>query len=196
MAPPRKQPKTESLRIIAGKWRSRRIEFVAAPNLRPTGDRVRETLFNWLAPCIEGTHCLDLYCGSGVLGFEALSRGGAGAVLVDANTAVTRAVQSAASQLEAENCQVLCETSEHYLARSCERPFNIVFLDPPFRYQRLGQDLEQLHAGGWLANDGLVYFEQAKDDDATPMAEIEAGGWNRVREKETGNIRFGLLKRA
>lgn len=148
-----------SVRIIGGEWRGRRIRFPAAPGLRPTSDRRRETLFNWLAPRLAGSRCLDLFAGSGALGFEALSRGAARAVLVEASREVAAALAASARALEAgDRCRVVHARAERYLARAAE-PFDIVFLDPPFARPALVADACARLDGGWLAADARVYLE-------------------------------------
>ncbi|WP_269473280.1 16S rRNA (guanine(966)-N(2))-methyltransferase RsmD [Kineobactrum salinum] len=125
-----------TLRIIGGRWRSRRLDFVASEGLRPTTDRVRETLFNWLAGAIRGARCADLFSGSGALGLEALSRGAAHCDFVDTHRASVEAVRRHLRDLRAED-QAACHhcSAGTFLARGSER-FDIVFLDPPF-----GQEL-------------------------------------------------------
>ncbi len=117
------------LRIIGGRWRSRRIEFAAVAGVRPTADRIRETLFNWLRDVIPGARCLDLYAGSGALGFEALSRGAGSVVLVDQDIRVVQQLQASAEQLGARDAQVVWSEALEFLAQDSKPAFDVVFLD-------------------------------------------------------------------
>ena len=146
------------LRIIAGCWRGRKLTFAPVPGLRPTPDRVRETLFNWLSPVIAGTRCLDLYAGSGALGLEAASRGAAEVVLVDSSASVAGTLRQELQRLDAGQVRVLQADASAYL-RGSAQPCDIVFLDPPFREGRLDGIIRQLEEGGWLSPDAWVYLE-------------------------------------
>lgn len=150
---------SSKLRIIGGKWRSRQINFKIQPGLRPTTDATRETLFNWITNDLPGSHCLDLFAGSGALSFEALSRGARSVTLVDASLPVIRQLRSTAKQLATENC-------EFYLARIPERlskippyPFDIIFIDPPFGYGLIKLTLDKLIKSPYLHNNSLIYVE-------------------------------------
>lgn len=178
---------TSRLRVIAGKWRGRKVAFRDAPDLRPTPDRVRETLFNWLAPVIEGANCLDLFAGSGALGFEALSRGARHVTLVEANREVADCLQSQLQLLGADNATVVCTSAQQYLAGSAQR-FDIVFVDPPYRAQILQTCIEQLAQGGWLAQGARVYFENARGEPAPGLPP----GWTVLREKTAGQVAYYL----
>lgn len=124
--------KSQEVRIIGGKWRGRKLRFHAGPDLRPTLGRMRETLFNWLRSDIDGAHCLDLFAGSGILGFEALSQGAAHTTFVDVSRTVCRQLQSNLATLEAaETAAVVCRDAPRYLD-TVHDPFEIIFLDPPF----------------------------------------------------------------
>ena len=177
------------VRIIGGEWRGRRLPVLDAPGLRPTADRIRETLFNWLAPVISGMRCLDLFAGTGVLGIEALSRGAAEAWFVERDPAVARALEDALRRLGAGNARVMTADALRYLA-GAPRPFDLVFLDPPFGDVAVGPpgDLCTLLDGGWLAGGARVYLEM-------PEA-IELPGlpsrWTVLREKTAGNVRYAL----
>src|SRR5205085_3095301 len=121
-----------SVRIIAGKWRGRKLKVPDIQDLRPTPDRVRETVFNWLAPYIQGSYCLDLFTGSGVLGFEALSRGASYVEMIDQSPEVVTLLQQELMQFEAENARIFCKTVPHELPKA-DHMFDIVFLDPPYQ---------------------------------------------------------------
>lgn len=178
------------LRIIAGRWRGRELVFAAVDGVRPTPDRVRETLFNWLAPVIHGARCLDLFSGSGALGFEAASRDAADVVLVDHDAAVIRVLQSQVERLAAENIRIIEMDADNFLRRD-PQPFDIVFLDPPFRENRLSACLDQLVQGDWLAADALVYIEAEKTRDEIVLPP----GWELFRSKTAGRVRYCLVRR-
>jgi 16S rRNA (guanine966-N2)-methyltransferase len=178
------------VRIIAGAWRGRRVPVVAAVGLRPTGDRIRETLFNWLAPVIEGARCLDLFAGTGALGLEALSRGAAAVVFVERAPAAAAALEASLRKLGGERGRVIATDALRFLDGPSQR-FDIVFLDPPFGEADLGK-LCTLLAGGWLAGGARVYLEM-------PRAQALPGlppGWEVLREKTAGQVRFALAQAA
>lgn len=179
--------KTQRLRLIGGLWRSRRLSFPAREGLRPTPDRVRETVFNWLAPALPGARCLDLFAGSGALGFEALSRGAATAVLVEKDRVTEAILRQSAHQLEAHNATIIAQDALEFLAATPASSFDIVFLDPPFGTELLAAALTLMLGRGILAPAGLVYLEAAAD-----------GGWDLPsnlrwhRQGNAGKVRFGL----
>lgn len=180
--------RSKAVRIIGGAWRGRRIHFPGAPGLRPTADRRRETLFNWLAFDLEGARCLDLFAGSGALGFEAASRGAAAVVMVEASREVAAALAAARDELGAEAVRVVHAQMARYLDRAPEA-FDIVFLDPPFAQPRLAEDACRRLAGeGWLAPGARVYLEVA----AHAQRPAIPGAWTPVREK-TGGDAHALL---
>lgn len=158
-----------SVRIIGGEWRGRRLHFPAAPGLRPTSDRRRETLFNWLAPELAGARCLDLFAGSGALGFEAASRGAARAVLVEASREVAAALAASRRALDAgDRVEVVHAQAARFLGRTPE-PFDIVFLDPPFARTGLVADTCARLGAGWLAPGARVYLELDARADAPAL---------------------------
>lgn len=150
------------VRIIGGRWRSRRLVVPALPGLRPTPDRVRETLFNWLAPRIAGAWCLDLFAGTGALGFEALSRGAAGALLVERDHAAAAALREQARLLGAEQAEVVLADAREFLSRPPPRAFDVVFLDPPYQSGLVPPCLGSL-SQAWLRPGVRVYVETAAD---------------------------------
>ena len=176
------------LRIIAGRWRGVPITFPPRPELRPTPDRVRETIFNWLQPMIVNARVLDLFAGSGALGFESLSRGAATAVLVDRDVQIVRHLQETATKLRADNVECVTSDAGAYLARS-PQSFDIVFLDPPYAAGVLTSICTRL-AEGWLAPGALVYLENPADDGlpALPSA------WSVHRSKRAGQVGYHLLR--
>jgi 16S rRNA (guanine966-N2)-methyltransferase len=174
------------VRIIGGHWRSRVIVFPPAAQLRPTPDRVRETLFNWLGQRLDGLACLDLFAGSGALGFEALSRGAARVVMVERDRAVARALRDNAQKLEAENAEVVEGDAIAYLSRPPEK-FDVVFLDPPFASDLALHALSAL--GAWVHAGSRVYVESAQSLDPGPA-------WRAIREDRAGAVRYALFEPA
>ena len=185
-----KKTRPGRLRIVAGKWRSRLLDIAAVEGLRPTAERIRETLFNWLAPTIAGSRCLDLCAGTGALGFEALSRGADAVVFVEKSPIAARALRENARMLGADDAAIHQDDALEFLARGAEQPFDIVFLDPPFAAAMLGELCRLLDERSLLRQGALVYLEE---DRSTPAVELPAG-WNRVRSKAAGNVRYSLAK--
>jgi 16S rRNA (guanine966-N2)-methyltransferase len=174
------------VRIIAGKWRSRIVKFPAAAELRPTPDRVRETLFNWLGQRLDGLACLDLFAGSGALGFEAASRGAAHVVMVERDRAVAAALRDSARTLQAEGVEVVESDGIAYLARA-RGPFDVAFLDPPYASGLVERALALLPPS--LKPGARVYVESP--------APVAAGGpWRALREDRAGAVRYALLELA
>ncbi len=173
------------LRIIGGQWRGRKLAFPAIEGLRPTTDRVRETLFNWLAPRIEGSRCLDLFAGSGALGLEALSRGAAEAVLVERDARAAEALRQHLATLGSAAGQVVQADALAYLDGAAE-PFDVVFLDPPFRRDLLAPACERLASGGWLAPGAYIYVESEGEN---PPAALP---WELYRDKRAGQVAYQL----
>lgn len=174
------------VRIAGGEWRSRLLRFPDALGLRPTPDRVRQTLFNWLGQELHGRNCLDLFAGSGALGFEALSRGAASVVLVESNSAVHRALLDNAGMLKADRAQILRQDALQFLTQNRQQ-YDVIFLDPPFDRQWLQKLLPLL--APHLAADGMVYVESEKL--------VAAGdGWQVVKHGKAGNVYYHLLKLA
>lgn len=170
------------VRIIGGVWRSRIVSFPPHEGLRPTPDRVRETLFNWLGQDLADRSCLDLFAGSGVLGFEALSRGAARAVLIDKERAVCQALQQSAKKLDADRIFVLCSDALSYLRRE-KTKFDLIFFDPPYGGVVIDDYLPLL--GGRMNDDAVVYFESNR-------AITLARGWRAIRQKRAGQVHFAL----
>ena len=182
--------KAGQLRIIGGSWRGRKIDFVTEPGVRPTPDRIRETLFNWLQTSIAGARCLDLFSGSGALGFEALSRGAGEVVMVEQSGAVTRQLRINADLLKTADVQIEQCNADNYLQRPAT-PFDIIFLDPPFETDTLETYCAQLESNGWLAPHAQIYMERAK---GSPTPQLPAG-WQLHREKQTGKVCYALAIR-
>ena len=182
-----RHPEEGVFRIIGGKWRGRKLRFPSLPGVRPTGDRVRETLFNWLQPVIPGARCLDLYAGSGALGLEALSRGAGDVLFVDREASLVEAIRNHVRNLGAEGASCVCEKAEIFLS-SAGRPFDLVLLDPPFGTAAWRELCAALAEGGWLAPRARVYLEEAAD---APPPDLPAG-WRVLRSAKAGNVRYHL----
>lgn len=181
-----------NVRIIAGEWRGRRIDIAAGTDIRPTPDRVRETLFNWLAPVLPGMRCLDLYAGTGVLGLEALSRGAAGSWFVEQDVAAARALEATLVRFGGQGQdkgRVIRADARRWLAGPVPGSFDLVFLDPPYAEDELG-NLCTLLARGWLAPQAWVYLETSRKNALPELPE----GWQVHREREAGEVRYALAR--
>ena len=187
--PAKKRTRPGRLRIVAGKWRNRLLPIAEHDGLRPTSERVRETLFNWLTTQVTGSHCLDLFAGTGALGFEALSRDAASATLVEKSPAVAAALNRSAALLDAEGVTIECADALAFLRRPAVRRYAIVFLDPPFSDDLLEESCRLLHSNGWLADRASVYIEQ----DRNHPVPILPDGWRVDKDSTAGNVRYMLL---
>ena len=176
--------KRHRVRIIGGRWRRRLLQFPSAVDLRPTPDRVRETLFNWLGQTLDGKDCLDLFAGSGALGFEAASRGANRVVMVGHDRAAYTALLANAKMLDAENAELHCQDAFGFLAAD-RRRFDVVFLDPPYRQALLADALERIRTH--LADGSHVYIE------AERLPEIPVG-YEIVRRAQAGQVKYLLLE--
>jgi len=175
------------LRIIGGHYRGRKLPVPAQPGLRPTADRVRETLFDWLQPVIAGSRCLDLFAGSGALGFEAASRGAAEVLMIERSEPVTRVLAANIRTLGTVQVRVHRADALRWLAGR-GGPFDLVFLDPPFHRNLLAPSCTLLNDRGWLAPGALVYLE-------TPANQVLPelpGDWTLIRDRQAGQVRFAL----
>jgi 16S rRNA (guanine966-N2)-methyltransferase len=186
-----------SVRIIGGGWRGRRISFPDIPGLRPTPDRVRETLFNWLQHAVAGARCLDLFAGSGALGLEALSRGAKELVFVEQAVAASRTLQEQLTRLgAAPKGRVVEMGAARYLRTPAQpgapapAPFDIVFLDPPFGRGLLAEYVPMLDAGNWVNPGGLVYLENEKADGAPALPPH----WELLKSKSAGEVGYHLAR--
>ena len=178
------------MRIIAGRWRRRLIRVEATGEIRPTPDRVRETLFNWLGSGVEGMRCLDLFAGSGALGFEAASRGARVVVMVEHDRAAAAALERAARALGADNVEILCADALGWTPPARER-FDIVFLDPPFSGPTPEAALARLDRLDALADDCLAYLET---DRASAGMELPPG-WRLLHARRAGRVGYHLASR-
>ena len=173
------------MRIVGGLWRSRRLRFPPAPDLRPSPDRVRETLFNWLGQDLTGRTCLDLFAGSGALGFEAASRGARRVVMVERDRAIHAALLANREALDARQVEVVRADALEFV-RSDRASYDVVFLDPPFAADYWTTLLPLLPSR--LATDAFVYCESG--------AKVEwPVGWTVFRDARAGHVRYQLVKR-
>ncbi|WP_052282880.1 16S rRNA (guanine(966)-N(2))-methyltransferase [Kluyvera genomosp. 1] len=178
------------IRIIGGQWRGRKLPVPDSPGLRPTTDRVRETLFNWLAPSMVDARCLDCFAGSGALGLEALSRYAASTTLLEMERHVAQQLQKNLATLKAEHGKVVNTNTLTYLNQS-GTPHDVVFVDPPFRKGLLEETLNLLEAHGWLAESALIYVESEVENGMPPVP----ASWSLHREKIAGQVAYRLYHR-
>ena len=178
------------LRIVAGNWRSRLLDIADVEGLRPTPERVRETLFNWLAPRLPGARCLDLFAGTGALGLEALSRGADSVDFVERSAVAARQLEENIAVLEARGARVFRQDAFAFLRGRRGAAYDVVFLDPPFAADLLGETCRLLARHELLADGGLVYLEmeRSQDDPALP------DGWEIVKNKTAGTVRYMLAR--
>ncbi|MGZ8261743.1 MAG: 16S rRNA (guanine(966)-N(2))-methyltransferase RsmD [Methylotenera sp.] len=180
--------KLNTVRINAGEWRSRLIKFPDATGLRPTPERVRQTVFNWLGQDLTGLKCLDLFAGTGVMGFEALSRGAAAVTMVEKSTPAYKALMENKQLLKAEHALILHQDALQFLSQNTQT-FNVIFLDPPYHQQWLAKVLPLLRPH--LHSEGLIYVEAEYELDST----LEfTGDWQVIKQSKAGNVFYHLLK--
>jgi 16S rRNA (guanine966-N2)-methyltransferase len=184
---------TGVVRIIAGRWRGRKLVFPAQPGLRPTGDRLRETLFNWLQPLLPDARCLDLFAGSGALGLEAASRGAALVSLIESSAAAAQALRNNCARLEADRVEVINTDALVWLARRSPSPdpYTIAFVDPPFASDLLRRAIPALETPGVLAEQAWIYLETARGQ---AIPELPPN-WHLHREKCSGDVCCRLFRR-
>jgi 16S rRNA (guanine966-N2)-methyltransferase len=177
------------LRIVGGRHRGRRLRFPAGVEIRPTPDRVRETLFNWLQPRIADARVLDLFAGSGALGLEAMSRGAAHVTFVERERRAASAIDALLKEWHEQGATVVCAEALAWLAGPrAESPFDVVFLDPPYDAAMLAAAAAGLAANGWLAPDARIYVERRARD---PLPELPAG-WVEQRSGRAGEVGYHL----
>lgn len=188
--PRKKIPKVSAarVRIIGGTWRGRLLSFTETEGLRPTGNRIRETLFNWLMPVLPGARCLDLFAGSGALGFEALSRGAAHCSFCETHNEALTHLRKNAEMLGANAC-ILPQSALNYLNTKAE-PFDIVFIDPPFSAELWQSTLELLEAQHWLRDGAFIYVESPKHWHGTVPQ-----NWSLHRDKSAGAVHYQLYQK-
>jgi 16S rRNA (guanine966-N2)-methyltransferase len=186
--PAERGPQARVLRIIGGRWRGRKLRFPPSEAIRPTPDRVRETLFNWLATRLPGARCLDLFAGSGALGLEALSRGASHVTFVERDAQAVRELRARLTEWQASGAVVWQMDALDWLRREAER-FDIAFLDPPFASDLLAKVTELLHAGQWLNPGALIYVEYPARAAAPPVPQA----WRLAKAKRAGEVGYYLL---
>jgi len=178
------------LRIIGGRWRSRKLSFDAFPGVRPTPDRVRETLFNWLQPWVSGSRCLDMFAGSGVLGFESLSRGASSVVFIDQQIKVVDRLREQANTFGSKNQRFICANAFHWLQQSPDNNmFDIIFIDPPFKQDLIQKSLACVEPH--CSDSARIYIEseqELNEEDLQP-------GWLIEKSKKAASVYFHLLCR-
>ncbi len=183
---------SNQLRIIGGEWRGRKLRFPDAPNLRPTPDRVRETIFNWLTPMIHGARCLDLFAGSGALGLEALSRGAAFTTFVDSHKKVIQTLKEHLDLLNSNGkAEVLQMDGVKFLNNSAQA-YDLVFLDPPYHLDFMGKVVQLLEENGWLSDNAMLYLEIEKRQSLPKLPE----NWQQLKEKTAGEVSYFLFQRS
>lgn len=189
-----------TLRIIGGFWRGRKLRFPDVAGLRPTPDRVRETLFNWLQGLTLEEDCLDLYAGSGACGLEALSRGARHVTFVDASAAATAAIKSHLTLLQCSNADVLTCSARQFLQTSAAgKKFGLVFMDPPFATDLLASDCLALENSGLLKEGACIYLESGaplpQASAAEPVSASFPGNWEMLKSGRAGAVFYGLYRR-
>lgn len=178
------------VRIIGGNWRGRKLTIPDVPGVRPTPDRIRETLFNWLAPVLPGAYCLDLFAGSGALGFEALSRGADFVVMVDQSSLVVKALQAQLKIFGAQNADIFQARVPNNWP-IVTKPFDVVFLDPPYSENLLLPTCRALEEKNLLAPKAFIYLENNH-----PIVESDLPqGWQVLKAKKAGQVEYFLVKR-
>jgi 16S rRNA (guanine966-N2)-methyltransferase len=183
--------KSSHLRIIGGKWRSRKLQFQEAEGLRPTTDRIRETVFNWLSPYIYDARCLDVFSGSGALGLESLSRGASNAIFLEKNKYAAQSIKQNLSLLQANNGQVFHTDSLDWLNMPNGQTFDIVFLDPPFHKGLISPCCQLLEQNGWLEDHAKIYIEMEAGQTINNLP----ASWCLLKEKQGGQVQFKLYSR-
>jgi 16S rRNA (guanine966-N2)-methyltransferase len=179
------------LRVVGGEWRSRKISFANVEGLRPTPDRVRETLFNWLQFSIAGSRCLDLFAGSGILGIEAASRGAASVLLVENNDHACAAIAETIKTLAADRVELRQGDAIRFLATAPNEAYDIVFVDPPFRLGLVSAAVDRLEAGAWVVSGSKIYIEMEAE---SPLVTIPSS-WQRLKFGTAGDVAFYLCEK-
>ena len=188
---PSKKNTSNRIRIIGGQWRGRKLSVVATPDLRPTGDRIRETLFSWLATDIAGSHCVDLFAGSGILGFECLSRGASTATFLEQNPIAAQRLRQHCELLDAEKTEVIQQNCLIWLKHTDfkKQSIPIIFVDPPFNQNLWQAAIEQIIASRLLAKNAKIYIETPKGYPLDTPAD-----WQLYRKKIAGEVCYRLYQ--
>ncbi len=183
-------PGSQTLRIIGGQWRGRKLSFANVDGLRPTGDRIRETLFNWIMADLPNAHCLDAYSGSGALGLEALSRGAASAVLIEQDRNAANHIRENLQLLNCDRAKVEQTNCLTWLAQQPHQPFDVVFVDPPFQQDLWADTINLLEQPGRLNDGAAIYIETPRSFALSTPAD-----WRLHREKHAGDVSYRLYYR-
>jgi len=186
--------KGNRVRIIGGQWRGRKIEFPSIEGLRPTTDPIRETLFNWLQPYLPMSNCLDLYAGSGALGFEAASRGARRVLMVEQDSRVVKTLRMNKELLQAASVQLMHRPALDALndkRKNNDGPFDIVFLDPPFNQGELIECVKRLEESDCLSDDAVIYLEC----ESGLVLDFLPNNWLEHRKKKAGQVAYYLYQR-
>lgn len=182
-------PQTQ-IRIIAGRWRGRKLPVANIDGLRPTGDRIRETLFNWLMSDTAGARVLDLFSGAGSLGLESLSRGASELLMIERHPRAAQQLRENLKTLGAEGAKVIESDAISWLGGNPDKPFDIIFIDPPFSQDLWQASFDKLEAGGYLHSGSAIYVECERNHPlSTPP------NWHLHRDKNAGNVSFRLYYR-
>ena len=179
----------QHVKIIAGQWRGTKLPVLPKEGVRPTSNRVRETLFNWLQASIEGSHCLDMFAGSGALGFEAVSRGACSATLVDNDPSITEVLADQAKRLQANNIEIVCVDSLQFCLQA-RTQYDFIFIDPPFSRFNLAEILEKISHSNILKDSTLIYIEGPADH----LPEQLPADWHWKRQSKAGDVEYGLIR--
>lgn len=185
-----KQGLQGQVRIIGGDWRGRKLPVPNAEGLRPTSDRVRETLFNWLQFDLPGSRCLDAFSGSGALAVESLSRGASQVMLLEKEPRVAKQLREMMTELDAARAEVVNADALVYLNQPANRSFDLVYLDPPFTQGLLEPVCQLLEEHGWLAKGAKIYLEIEKQAPAQQLPEH----WQLLKDKQAGEVRYSLYQ--
>ncbi len=177
----------QEIRIIGGTYRGKKIQFPCVDGLRPTADRVKETLFNWLMHDIHDARCLDVFAGSGSLGIEAFSRGASRVVFVEHSKAAYAQLKKTLSSFSSPKLSVVNTDALLYLEQ-CKEQYDLIFLDPPFAKNWIPTCLEYIRLNQLLAPEGLIYLESAQAID------LSTGPWKQKKQKKTGHVFYSLLE--
>jgi 16S rRNA (guanine966-N2)-methyltransferase len=178
------------IRLISGQWKGRKLPVREVEGLRPTTDRVKETLFNWLAADVRDSRCLDLFAGSGSLGFEALSRYASHVTMVEMDKGAAQQLSKNLLALQSQQATIINKEALSLLAGPGE-PFDIIFLDPPFRKDLLEAVCQRLESGGWLSDEALIYIEREREGVAPQLP----GNWQLLKDKQAGQVCYQLYQR-
>jgi 16S rRNA (guanine966-N2)-methyltransferase len=179
------------IRLISGQWRGKKLPVKDKQGLRPTTDRTKETLFNWLMHDIRDAHCLDCFSGSGSLGFEALSRYSQSCTFLELDKQVSKQLQNNLNILKIDNAKVIQIDALHYLKQPADKQYDVVFVDPPFNLGLVQPCIEQLESQGYLNRDALIYVEA---EISLTTLQIP-NNWSLLKDKTSGQVRYQLFRR-